>query len=332
MDDFAEWVRTAFGLGEGPVECRVGGRGADGDVWHLRVEDREYAVKRPFRAFEPDVVQREAALLEHLASRGIEVPTHVSSPDGQLVIEVPDNLGGGNARVSHWVTGTSVTDCTADAAEPLGTLLAQLHRAAPLTPEQPRNWHTAMVPAAEWTELIRRSSGQPWHAALAAREGDLTAYADLVDRAGPGTGPLILGHCDLHPDNALAAPDGRLLALDWEDSGPVNPTRELAKTLVQWHVLGESVDEVSIAKTVAAYRDAQGPGVLTGAEDFAMVLCSETNFLAHQIRLTLDDESAEERRAQAHDEIVEALDAYLPSLSALDRVLAAGAERAVTVT
>lgn len=327
MDDFAEWVRAAFGLGDGALARTVGGRGADGDVWHLLAGDREYAVKRPFRAFDPDVVHREAALLEHLASRGIEVPTHVASPDGQLVIEVPDNLGGGNARVSHWITGTSVTDRTADVAEPLGTLLAQLHRAAPATRDQPRTWHTAMVPAVEWVELIRRSIGQPWHAALAAREGDLTAYADLVDRAGQGTGPFVLGHCDLHPDNALAAPDGGLLALDWEDSGPVDPTRELAKTLVQWHVLGDRVDDESVAKTTAAYRDAHGPGVLAGAEDFAMVLCSETNFLAHQIRLTLDDEAPGERREQAHDEIVEALDAYLPSLSALDRVLAAASSR-----
>ncbi|EAP97736.1 30S ribosomal protein S16 [Janibacter sp. HTCC2649] len=321
MDDFAEWVRVAFGLGEGPLVRTVGGRGADGDVWHLRVRDREYAVKRPFRAFDPAAVRHEAALLEHLTSGGVEVPTHVASPEGQLVVEVPDHLGGGNARVSHWVTGTSVTDRTSEVAEQLGTLLAQLHRAAPATWDRPRSWHTAMVPPDEWAELVRRSSGQPWHQALVARHDDLTAYAEVVDRAGPGTGPFVLGHCDLHPDNALAAPDGSLRALDWEDCGPVDPTRELAKTLVQWHVLGESVDDDAITKTVAAYRDAGGPGLLADTPDFAMVLCSETNFLANQVRLALDVSAPGERRDQARGEITEALADYLPSIAALERVL-----------
>lgn len=326
MDDFAEWVRDAFGLGDGPLTRTVGGRGADGDVWHLLIGDREYAVKRPFRALDVESVRREAALLNHLASRGVEVPTQVTASEGGLVVEVPNLLGGGSARVSHWVEGTSVADRTREVAAPIGTLLAQLHRAAPGTTEHPRRWYTAMVPLEEWAELIRCSVGQPWHEALVARAGDLTAYADVVDRAGPGTGPFILGHCDLHPDNVLAAPDGGLRALDWEDCGPLDPTRELAKTLVQWHVLGDRVDEEAIAKTVAAYRDGGGPGVLSGRKDFAMVLCSETNFLAHQIRLALDDDAPVERRDQAHHEIVEALGAYLPSLSALDRVLvAAGA-------
>ncbi len=327
MDDFAEWVRDTFGLGDGPLVRTVGGRGADGDVWRLRVGDREYAVKRPYRDFDVEAVRREAELLDHLASRGVEVPTHVATSAGRLVAEVPDDLGGGSARVSHWVAGTSVTDRTGEVAEQLGALLAQLHSAAPATAELPRTWHTKMVPLDEWTALIERTAGQPWHERLASRRGDLTAYAELVERAGPGTGPFVLGHCDLHPDNALAAPDGSLRALDWEDSGPLDPARELAKTLLQWHVLGDDVDEVAVAKTAAAYRNAGGPGVLRGQEDFAMVLCSETNFLASQIRLALDTSAPAERREQAHDEIIEALDGYLPSLSALERVLDAARSR-----
>jgi Ser/Thr protein kinase RdoA (MazF antagonist) len=321
VDDFAEWVRDTFGLGGGPLVRTVGGRGADGDVWRLRVADREYAVKRPYRPFDVEAVRREAELLDHLASHGVEVPTHVATPDGRLVAEVPDELGGGSARVSHWVVGTSVTDRAGEVAEHLGTLLAQLHSAAPTTVEPPRAWHTEMVPVVEWTALIERTVGQPWHETLASRQGDLAAYAELVDRAGPGTGPFVLGHCDLHPDNALAAPDGSLRALDWEDAGPLVPARELAKTVLQWHMLGDDVDEVAVAKTVAAYRDAGGPGVVRTREDFAMVLCSETNFLAHQIRLVLDAGAPAERREQAHDEIAEALEGYLPSLDTLDRVL-----------
>src|SRR5690606_2163625 len=160
-----------------------------------------------------------------------------------------------------------------------------------------------------------------WHDVLVARQRELTAYADVVDRAGPGTGPFVLGHCDLHPDNALVANDGSLRALDWEDSGPLDPTRELAKALVQWHVLGDDVDVGAVARTVAAYRDGGGPGRLTDLADFAMVMCSETNFLAHQVRLVLDEGTPAERREQAHGEIGDSLRSYLPTVGALERVL-----------
>lgn len=322
MDELAEWVRAAFGLGDGPITLDVGGRGADGDVWHLTVGGEEFAVKRPFRRLDPEAVHREAALLDHLAAGGVEVPTLVATADGRLVLEVPGGLGGGTVRVSHWLRGVPAVDRSSEVATQLGTLLAQLHRAAPAAADPPRGWYTAMVPPEEWAGLVRRSTGQPWHPALAAREGDLTAYDELVKRAEPGTGPFVLGHRDLHPDNVLVAPDGSLRALDWEDAGSLDPTRELAKTLVQWHVLGDRVDEPAVARTVAAYRDAEGPGALTDLTDFAMLLCSETNFLAHQVRICLDDGAPAERRQQAHGEVTEALADYLPTTGALERVLA----------
>lgn len=323
MDDFAEWVRTAFGLGEGRVECRVGGRGAVGEIWRLTVGDREFAVKRPFGAVDLEDVQAEAELLDHLAAHGIEVPTHVASTDGRLVLDVPEALGGGRARVSHWIDGTPVADRTSEVAQEVGTLLAQLHRAAPTADQGPAGWYTTMVPGDDWADLVARSAGETWHEALLAREGDHAAYRELVERAGPGQGPFIVGHRDFHPDNALLALDGSLRALDWEDAGPVSPTRELAKVLVQWHVLGDVVDDGAVARAAAAYRETGGPGALTGIEDFAMVLCSATNFLAKQIRLAIDPTAPNPRREQARGEIAESLAGYLPGIAALERVLIA---------
>ncbi|KRE41914.1 phosphotransferase enzyme family protein [Knoellia sp. Soil729] len=323
MDAFAEWVRSEFGLGTGTITSRVGGRGADGDVWHLSVAGRDFAVKRPFRALDAAAVRREAALLHQLAMQGVEVPTHVATSDGHLVRDVPAELGGGSARVSHWVAGTPVTDRTSEVAGELGTLVAQLHRAGPTTVEPPRDWHSTMPSAQAWAELVQRSHGQAWHGALAARLGDLTAYAEVVRRAGRPAGPFVLGHCDLHPDNVVLGPDGSLRALDWEDCGPLQPSRELAKTLVQWHVLGDDVDEGAVAVTTRAYRAAAGPGVVAGVEDFAMVLCAETNFLASQIRLALDTSALPARREQARGEVREAVADYLPTMAALARVLRA---------
>ncbi|KGN36831.1 aminoglycoside phosphotransferase family protein [Knoellia subterranea] len=321
MVAFAEWVRSEFGLGTGPLTFVVGGRGAVGEVYRLSVGGVEFAVKRPFRGVDVDAIRREALLLDHLAAQGIDVPTHVVASGGRLVVEVPSDLGGGSARVSHWVEGEPVGNGGSAVAEQLGALLAQLHRAGPSTDEVPPNWYTTMVPADEWAALVQRSVGQPWHEALVAREGDHAAYRSVVDRAGPGTGPFVLGHRDFHPDNAVIAPDGSLRALDWECCGPLDPTRELAKTLVQWHVLGEVIDEDAVARTVTAYVEAGGTGVVRAIDDFAMVMCTETNFLASQIRLALADAAPDERRAQARGEIEESLAGYLPSLAALERVL-----------
>lgn len=327
MDAFAEWVRSEFGLGTGPLTWRVGGRGADGEVWHLTVARQDFAVKRPFRAVDPAAVRREAELLGHLAAQGIEVPKHVATPDGRLIANVPQELGGGGARVSHWVAGEPVSDQTSGMAEQLGALVAQLHLAGPTTVEPPRDWHSTMPSPQAWAELAQESDGQPWQGPLAARLGDLTAYAEVVRRAGRPEGPFVLGHCDLHPDNAVLGPDGSLRALDWEDCGPLRPAHELAKTLVQWHVLGDDVDEDAVARTARSYRAAGGPGVLTGVEDFAMVLCSETNFVASQIRLALDATAPASRREQARDEILEAVADYLPSVAALKRVLTAASTK-----
>lgn len=326
MDEFADWVRVAFGLGEGPVACRVGGRGAVGEIWRLSVGDREFAVKRPFVAVDLDDVQREAELLNHFAAQGILVPTHVTSCEGSLVVDVPEALGGGRTRVSHWIDGVPLADRTSDIAEAVGTLLAQLHRAAPAAVEPPSNWYTTMVPGEDWAVLVERSAGQPWHEALVAREGEHAAYRELVERAGPGRAPFLVGHRDFHPDNALLASDGSLRALDWEDAGPVSPARELAKVLVQWHVVGDAVDEDGVARSAAAYRAAGGPAVLTTVDVFAMVVCNETNFLAKQLGVALDTSAQPERREQAREEIEDSLSGYLPGIAALERVLAAASE------
>ena len=80
-----------------------------------------------------------------------------------------------------------------------------------------------------------------------------------VPRAAPPRGPGVVGHRDLHPDNVLVAPDGSLRAIDWEDAGPTDTHRELAKVLVQWHVDGDDVDEDAVTATVEAYGTAGGP-------------------------------------------------------------------------
>jgi aminoglycoside phosphotransferase (APT) family kinase protein len=321
VDALGEWVRTAYGLGDGPLARTPGGRGAEAVVWRLEVGHEAFALKQPFVAREEVGLAREAALLDHFAAAGVEVPTHRVACDGRYAAGLPAALGGGQVRLTHWVEGAAPGSGTRALARPLGTLLAHLHRCAPPTHEQPVAWYTTTPTEGDWAELARSAVDRPWGERLGARLGDLAAYARLVERAGPGAGPWVVGHRDLHPDNVVVAPDGSLRALDWEDAGPVDPSRELAKVLAQWHIDGDRIDEQAVRATVAAYREGGGTGTVRGQEDLALWLCGETNYLARQARLALDPATSADRRHHAETDIGLLLTSYLPPLDVLDSLV-----------
>jgi Ser/Thr protein kinase RdoA (MazF antagonist) len=321
VDGLGEWARAAYGLGDGPLSLAPAGRGAEAVVWRLEVGEETFALKQPFVAREEAGLAREAGLLDHFAAAGLEVPTHRVARDGRYAAWLPAALGGGQVRLTHWVEGAPPGTGTGELARPLGALLAHLHRAAPPTREQPVAWFTTTPTEAVWSDLARAAVDRAWGERLAARLGDLAACARVVDRAGPGTGPWVVGHRDLHPDNVVVAPDGSLRALDWEDAGPVDPSRELAKVLAQWHTDGDRIDERAVRATVAAYREGGGAGTVQGEEDLAMLLCGETNFLARQVRLALDPATSADRRRHAETDIGLSLTSYLPSPPVLTRLV-----------
>ena len=324
MDALGAWVRDTFGLGDGPVVLTPGGRGAEGRIWRLDVGPDSYAVKQPFAEVDEDDLRREADYLDHFAGAGLDVPVHLQDAAGRYAVPLPVALGSGQVRVTRWVDGSPVGASTKGLADPLGRLLGRLHAAAPAAGATPGRWYTTTPSASTWQDLVVRSANRPWGAGLAGRLADLVQHTGLVAAAGAAPDALVVGHRDLHPENLLLGEDRVLRAVDWEDAGPTDPSRELAKVLVQWHVEGSAVDEAAVRETVVAYRAAGGMGRLDGLDAFAMVLCTEPNFLARQVQAALDPATTEEHLEHALAEIQELL-GHLPTPAALERVLAAAA-------
>jgi aminoglycoside phosphotransferase (APT) family kinase protein len=118
---------------------------------------------------------------------------------------------------------------------------------------------------------------------------------------------------------------GDLVLLDWDDAGPACPDRELAGVLVFWHVddAGQA-DDAAVARTLAAYQAAGGPGRLRDERSFGMYIAGRLNFLHGQASVALDPSAAPEHRQYAASEVSDTL-ARLPTVRLISHLISVAA-------
>ena len=265
----------------------------------------------------PALIEAELAFVARAADAGVRARRH---PDraGRYLLAGP---GGAWLRLYDWVD-LGPLELTAPATPAhLGALLARLHRCAPAATTEPGGgppdpWYHRVPAETEWTDLVRPASG--WAGLMADRLTTLPELCAAVAPADPAR--LIVCHRDLHPENVLVDPHGALVVVDWDNLGPAEPGRELARAMFDWFIDRTTADLEAVRAMYDAYVLEGGPGRITEPSDFTMLVASRLNFLLVQARVAADPAAEPRHREWAEREIDEALQ-ILPTARQLADVL-----------
>jgi Ser/Thr protein kinase RdoA (MazF antagonist) len=310
LEAHARETAAAFGLGEPVVLVGPVAAGRQGRIWRLETDRARYAVKVSDVPPDPGEVECEAAYQEEFSARGVPMPAVVRAVDGSVLADV----AGHRVRVYSWVDVLG-EDRRLDPAG-VGILLASLHRVRIPAPGPVDPWFREPVGVSRWAAVVAdlRQAGAPFADQLAGLvPGILDAEAQLEPPRD-----LQVCHRDLWADNLRATAAGALVALDWENAGPADPSQELGMVLFEY-ACGEP-DRAR--RLLAAYVDAGGPGRLHGLGDFSMLVAVQGHIVQEGCRRWLAASTADARADNAAW-VAEFLDDpfLVPQLGAMLRVV-----------
>jgi aminoglycoside phosphotransferase (APT) family kinase protein len=255
-------VARRFGLGgaarlsDGPVA-----RGKQGLVWRLDTTQGRWAVKVPFDRSSEDEVRTSTAFQEAACAAGVPAPRVRRTTEGCVFA----TLEGTQVRVYEWVD-LRAPDAMLD-PHLVGAAVAAIHR-VPLAdacdPVDP--WYHEPIGARGWDDLTERlaGAGAPFAGRLAGLRDELVALESWIEP------PQVLRAChrDLWADNVLPTADGGVCVIDWENSGPADPSQELGCVLFEFG----RTDPGRARALAEAYRQAGGPAAVTRRGHFSMLI------------------------------------------------------------
>ncbi len=311
-------VAAAFGW-HGEVAASAGPRGALGQIWRVEVDGERYALKELFD--QPptiELVEAEAVFVERAVAAGVRAPRPHRDLAGRYLVARGEGLW---ARLYDWVDVTPLDLTAPGTPAAVGTVLARLHNVgAPCATEvdgSPADpWYEQRPALTDFAPAL--ASGLAWVPRLRERLSTVPALYAVLAPSDPAR--LLLCHRDLHPGNVQADAAGQLVVVDWDNLGPADPSREVARALLDWWCDPEP-SLPAMRLMYGAYLEAGGPGRITAMSDFTMLVAGRLNFLLKQLRIAADPGSDPSHRAWAEQEIDEAL-RILPTPSQLEQVLA----------
>jgi Ser/Thr protein kinase RdoA (MazF antagonist) len=253
-----------FGLG-GPARLSDGpvARGKQGLVWRLDAAQGSWAVKVPFRPCGEDEVRSAAAFQEAACAAGVPAPQLRRTTEGCVFAAAE----GWQARMYEWVD-LQAPDLGLDPVR-VGAAVAAIHRVSATGPRDAGPvdpWYCEPVGADRWDQLVSQlaAAGAPFAGRLAGLRDELVALEAWIEP------PELIQTChrDLWADNVLPTADGGICVIDWENSGPADPSQELGCVLFEF-----ARSDPGRARALArAYRDAGGPASVSRRGHFSMLI------------------------------------------------------------
>jgi Ser/Thr protein kinase RdoA (MazF antagonist) len=288
----AQTVADAFGLGRATSLSGPVARGELGEIRRLETDRGTFAVKRALESWSVDDAETSTAYHRVCWEAGIPTPEPLRATGGGFTARVD----GEQVRAYAWVE-LADPDPTLDPAA-VGTLVARLHQVRhrwPISRIDP--WFEAPIGRAGWKSVLEASRAAC--APYADRLAELLPVLLEIEEILTPMRPVQTCHLDLWADN-LRRSGGRPFVIDFDNSGPGDPSREIAMVTFEFG-RGDAVRQRSLYE---AYVAADGPGRVRDRADLGLAV-AQLHHIGHR-HLTM---------------WVAARDARAPSLTGIDEFL-----------
>lgn len=318
-DDTVLLLIDRFALPYGTGVLTPVARGSMGQIWRLdlseptirntRIAGDRLMIKQFFWGADEGAEERaraEAEFCHAAAAAGLTLTQSIPAADGSYVQRLKTQEDEVVLRVNTWAAGRELRPTDPGRAEYLGRTLGILHDLRYPVDSAPDPYFTIPPLDDAWDRLLA-------HVAQAARRvpnlaqlvrermPQLVTLSTLVDTEAQGD--LIFSHRDVKPQNVLRDDaSGVLTLIDWDEAGPISPSRELASQLCVWHVHEGVVDRDAIRLTVRAYQAAGGYGMVDSMASFSTRLANDLNYIHDEVLAALGSDLPEDMRRHTEDE------------------------------